>query len=319
MEVMAVTLGVPTEAGHPVSGTAAGTDRHNRRMSRWGIWTWLLAMLLGAWGPVDHESSSSPELPSPTATIQPAPSLVAPGGSRAWQGFEPDVDGTLVRITIDDGYDGAQLSLSTDGRVVLVRDTSVEATRDDYVTWVVSDAALRRALRSLARVGVLDAEPGTFGEGAVSPYTRSVGVFFGQGLVISGSEESPRFAPLWRAAERLTHPASYGGDGLVSGPRAWVPDEIGLLFDRPDAANPYPGASWPFDEPIRRMAHPAPAGSQRELAVCLRGADAAKLFASLPGGVVGVFRWSDGAATWSAGVDVTTPGYSVYDGACDPV
>ena len=199
----------------------------------------------------------------------------------------------------------------------MVGDTSVMATRDGFVTWVVSDAALDRALRSLRRVGVLDAEPGAFGEGRVSPYTRSVAVSFGSGGVISGSEESPHFPRLWRAATRLADPTSYG-DGLVSGPGPWVPDEIALLFRRPDAANPYTMATWPFDEPIEQMASPAPAGSQGELAVCLRGADAARLFASLPGGVVGVFRWSDGTSTWSARVDVTTPGYRLYGSGCDP-
>ncbi|GAA2142794.1 hypothetical protein GCM10009844_14370 [Nocardioides koreensis] len=282
-----------------------------------GIVAWLLAVLLAATGPVTGLSSTGPASPSETDSPLYTLAVDPPSASPAWQGFEPDADGTLVRISIHDGYDGPMLSLSTDGRVVVRGETSVLATRDDFVTWQVSDAALDRALRSLRRVGVLDAEPGAFGEGGVSQYTRSVGVFLGSGGGISGSEESPRFPRLWRAATRLADPASYG-DGLVSGPEPWLPDEIALLFHRPDAANPYPMATWPFDEPIAQMAQPAPAGSMGELAVCLRGADAATLFASLPGGVVGVYRWSDGTAVWSARVDVTTPGYRLTGSGCDP-
>lgn len=285
-----------------------------------GMLGWLLALLLAvagpAAGPVTRLSTTGSTQPGATGTALPVPAPVPPDGSAAWQGFEPDADGTLVRISIHEGYDGPMLSLSTDGRVVVVGDTSVLATRGAFVTWQVSDAALDRALRSLRRVGVLDAEPGAFGEGGVSPSGRSVAVFFGSGRVISGSEESPRFPRLWRVATRLADPASYGA-GLLSGPEPWVPDEIGLLFHRPDAANPYPMATWPFDEPIAQMARPAPAGSQGELTVCLRGADAATLFASLPGGVVGVYRWSDGTAVWSARVDVTTPGYRLYGSGCD--
>lgn len=255
----------------------------------WGIWT-LLLVLLGGWG--------------------------APSEPQSWHGFEPDADGTLVRIAIHDGYGGPMLSLSTDGRVVLVGDTSVNATRDAFVTWRVSDAELDQALGSLADLGILDAEPGAFGRGAVTPGGRSVGVFLGSGGVISGSQESPRFPSLWDAVTRLADPASYG-DGLVSGPEPWVPDEIGLVFSRPEAANPYPMATWPFAEPIEQMAGPSRGGLPGELAVCLRGADAATLFESLPGGVVGVFRWSDGTATWSARVDVTTPGYRLSGSGCD--
>ena len=286
-------------------------------MLRWGIRAWLLVMLLTACGPAAETSSPGPATPGETGTTMSTPSPLPPRGSSAWQGFDPDDDGTLVRVAINDGYYSARLSLSTDGRIVLVGNTSVSATRDAFVTWVVSDAALGRALRSLRRIGVLGAKPGAFGEGGFSPYTRSVLVAFGPGGV-SGSEESPRFPRLWRAATRLADPSSYG-DGLVSGPEPWVPDEIGLLFRRPDAGNPYTMATWPFDEPIEQMADPSPPGSSGELAVCLRGADAAKLFASLPGGVVGVFRWSDGTATWSGRVDVTTPGYRLHPSGCDPV
>ncbi|MFC4783401.1 hypothetical protein ACT8ZV_02935 [Nocardioides sp. MAHUQ-72] len=282
-----------------------------------GIWAWLLALLLGTTGPVAGLSSTGPDTPPPTPSLV-TPSPVAPGGSDSWHGFAPGADGTLVRISIHQGYVSAQLSLSADGRIVRVSDTSVLARRDGFVTWQVSDAALQRALGSLARLGILDAAPGTFGEGAVSPSGRSVAFFLGQGRVISGSQESPRFDRLWRAATRLADPASYG-DGLVSRPEPWVPDEIGLVLSRPDAANPYPMATWPFDRSIEQMARPAPPGSLGDLAVCLRGADAARLFASLPGGVVAVFRWSDGTATWSARVDVTTPGYRLSGGGCDPV
>ncbi|NYD43023.1 hypothetical protein [Nocardioides panaciterrulae] len=302
-------------------------------MVGWGIWTLLLAVLLGGWvAPADTHSASpgsgssaeastmpSPgPAPGPAHTSSSAPPLVAPAAPQSWHGFAPDADGTLVRIAIDDGYGSAMLSLSSDGRVVRVGDTSVNATRDAFVTWRVSGAGLDRALGELARLGILDAEPGAFGQGGVTPSGRSVAFFFGAGGVVSGSEESPRFPSLWRTATRLADPTSYADD-LVSGPEPWVPDEIGLLFSRPDAANPYPMAAWPFDEPIEQMAVPAPAGSPGELAVCLRGEDAAKLFAALPGGVVGVFRWSDGTATWSARVDVTTPGYRLYGSGCDPV
>jgi hypothetical protein len=282
------------------------------------ILAWLLAVLLGTIGPVTGASSteSGSTEPGSTVTRLPTPAVVPPSPSPARQGFGPDADGTLVRIALNDGNASARLSLSTGGRVVLVRNTSVLATRGSFVTWMVSDAALDRALRSLRRVGVLDAEPGTFGDGTVSPDSRSVAFFFGSG-VISGSQESPRFPRLWRTATRLADPASYG-DGLLSGPEPWVPDEIALLFRRPDPGNPYPMATWPFDEPIARMAQPAPTGRPGELAVCLRGPDAEKLFASLPGGVVGVFRWSDGTATWSGRVDVTTPGYRLYGSGCDP-
>lgn len=325
---MAITLGVTADDDHSlcrprraegrsaVLGTAAPAGPHNRHMLG-GICAWLLAVLLATIAPVAELSSTGPNGPGGTGTTLPTPSVVPPGEAPAWQGLEPDGDGTLVRIELNDGYRGARLSLSTDGRIVLVGNTSVMATRDAFMTWVVSEAALDRALRSLRRTGILDAEPGAFGEGQVSPSTRSVAVFSGSG-VTSGSEGSPRFPRLWRAALRLADPSSYGA-GLVSGPEPWVPDEISLVFRRPDAGNPYTTATWPFDEPIQQMAHPAPTGSLGELAVCLRGADAAKLFASLPGGVVGVFRWSDGTATWSAAVNVTTPGYRLRPSGCDPV
>jgi len=267
----------------------------------------LLFPLLGGCGSAVGPGAV-PRLPSPAGTVG------LPSSPR--QGFQPDPTGLLARITIDDGYDGAMLSLSTDGRVVLVADTSVGATRDDFVTWTVSKAALDRALGSLRRLGVLEAEPGDFGPEEVTPSGRSVGIFFGEGRVIGGSGGSPRFARLWRTVVRLAHPSSYG-DGLVSGPEPFVPHAIGLLLSRPDPANPYPVARWPFDEPITQMAHPV-AGSPGELAVCLLSTDAATLFASLPEGRVGVFRWSDGASLWSAAVNVSTPGYTLHGGGCDP-
>lgn len=268
----------------------------------------LVAVLLGGCAPTAGAGSERPVGPPAR------PSLVIPVPTPR-EGFQPDPAGLLARITITDGYADAMLSLSADGRVVLVADTSVNATRDDFRTWTVSDAALDRALRSLRRLGILEAEPGTFGSGEVTPYSRSVGVFLAEGRVVSGSQESARFPALWRAAVRLVQPASYA-DGLLSGPEPFVPTEIGLLLSRPDPANPYPVARWPFDEPIAQVAHPV-AGSPGDLAVCLVGADAAKLFASLPDGRVGVFRWTDGASVWSGGVHVSTPGYTLHGGGCD--
>ena len=267
----------------------------------------LLFPLLGGCGSAVGPGAV-PRLPSPAGTVG------LPSSPR--QGFQPDPTGLLARITLHDRYDSAMLSLSTDGRVVLVADTSVGATRDDFVTWTVSGPALDRALGSLRRLGVLEADPGDFGPEEVTPYGRSVGIFFGEGRVIGGSEGSPRFARLWRTVVRLAHPASYG-DGLVAGPEPFVPRAIGLLLRHPDPANPYPVARWPFDELITQMAHPV-AGSPGELAVCLLSTDATKLFAALPEGRVGVFRWSDGTSVWSGGVDVSTPGYTVHGGGCDP-
>ena len=269
----------------------------------------LVVLLCGGCGPTASLPSEQPAGRPPQAT------LVIPSQAPR-EGFQPDPTGLLARITIHDGYDDAMLSLSTAGKVVLVADTSVGATRDDFVTWTVSDTALDRALGSLRRLGVLEADPGDFGPEEVTPYSRSVGIFFGEGRVIGGSEGSRRFARLWRAVVRLAHPSSYG-DGLVSGPEPFVPTEIGLLLRRPDPANPYPVARWPFDEPITQMAHPV-AGSPGERAVCLLSTDAATLFASLPDGRVGVFRWSDGTPVWSGAVNVATPGYSLHGGGCDP-
>lgn len=271
-----------------------------------GLWEWLLALLLASCAPAVAPDAVPPD-PSGPASAVPSPAAGA---------LVPDSEGVLVRIEIHDRFGGGRLSLEADGRVVLVHDSSVLATRDAFVTWTVTPRALARASSALGRTGILEAEPGDFGEGSVQQGSRSVGIFRDP-MVISASEESPRFPPVWRAVRHLADPA-WWGDGLVSGPEPFVPDEISLVFSPPEDANPYPMATWPFDETIEQMGEPA-TGLPGELAVCLRGDDAARLWASLPSGQVGVFRWADGSATWSARVDVTTPGYRLYGGGCDPV
>jgi hypothetical protein len=206
---------------------------------------------------------------------------------------------------------------------------SVNATTEDYTTWRLDRAGLRRVLQAFDRLGVREADPGDFGDSAVGPgqWQASVGwtgVWESQG--ISGSipayDERPELPGyrLWELANQVIEPA-WHGDHVVEGPRQWVPRELGVRAGPPDLdASPeqrLPYAPWPLDRTITELSQGVGQGpyAPQEL-LCLRGRDAARVFRLLKPGVNTAWLRVDDGRRWEANVLVVLPTYVGFENPC---
>lgn len=226
-------------------------------------------------------------------------------------------EGVVLSIGIHAGYDTETLSVDSQGWVVRVSDTSVTTTVDDYVTWRLTRAGLKRLLRAVERTGVRAAAPGDLGDGAVSPYSRTVHYGFGDDTGVSVSirpEEAGISARerLWRLANRIASPRWHRGHIAVA-PRPWTPPALGILAGPPNRTerSPLPPDApfrpWPLDRSIRELSHGLRPNAYDEprRALCLRGAAAAKVFALFTGENIAYLRVDDGER-WELNVTVHT-------------
>jgi hypothetical protein len=244
-------------------------------------------------------------------------------------GWEVGDNGVLLRVAVNEGYDrGEIVSFDREGWVVRLADTSVFGTKEDYTTWRLDRAGLRRVLRAFDELGVREAKPGDFGDPAVGPGNWHVGVGWSEG-VSRGSEgsvpaydESPDLPghALWTLANDVIDPA-WHGEHVVVPPRPWVPDAVGVLAGPPDVAaapkSDLPFAHWPLRRSITELSEgveEGPYGPDERL--CLRGRAAARVFALLEPGVNTAWLKLDDGRRWMADVDVVLPAYSSARNPC---
>jgi hypothetical protein len=250
----------------------------------------------------------------PLSTLASLPPLVlgdtAPGSIAGWP---VDADGSVVRIDIHgDTPSAGMYSFAEDGSVVRAADTSVTMSREDLTTWRLSRPQLETVLGALDTLGVREAEPGSFGDATVRPYTPSGAVLWGGGRVIGGDDQR-----LMDTLYAVTEPPAHGV-------RRWSPTVIGFLAGRPDrtslspltAKDPF--ARWPLRRGIRELATGTArnAYDEEKLAVCVIGRDAAKVWRHLFTGVNTAYLRVDDGRKWELQSTVGLPGYPPSAGAC---
>lgn len=260
-----------------------------------------------------------PQAPMPVP-VDPLPEFPLPDGPyaspdrgepRSVAGWPVALDGSVVRIVLTEGP-GAQrmVSLTADGRMVSVADTSVFMSRRDLTTWRLTRTQLATALGALDAAGVRTSEPGAFGEEAGAPYAS---VFFEPGRVVGGTD--PQLVDTVRAV--VEPPAR--------GVRPWSPYAIGFLAGPPDRTGRSPlGAEdrfrrWPLERGVEELASGEMDNAYGEprLALCLRGRQAARVWRSLFTGENTAYLRVDDGRRWELNASVVLPGYVLYGSPCD--
>jgi hypothetical protein len=275
-----------------------------------------------AWGlsPVhlaDRPEPAKPSTPATTTALPTAPAPLLDPHAQTIDGWPVSADGIVLRVDLHDGYERSEIiSFAADGWVVRAAETDVFASTEDHTTWRLNREGLRRVLARLDALGVREARPGDFGDGAVSSYGRSAAVWFDE-RVISGSTPE-----LWQAATEVTDPR-WSGAAVVAPVRPWVPERIGFLAGPPDRTDRSPlgpsdrFARWPLDRGIRELSlgtMPNAYGEPRA-ALCLTGPDAAAVWPLLDGVNTAYLRVDDGRR-WELNTTVDLPAYTRSGSPC---
>lgn len=270
-----------------------------------------------------------PPLLPPTAVQEPPVQPADPDSADSADsvaGWPVGEHGVLVRLAISEGYDhSAMVTFAADGRVVRVGDTSVLASVEDFTTWRIDRAGLRKVLRAFDGLAVRGARSGDFGDPRVGPDVRSVGLFWGDGRVISGSV--PRYdgrgdspgQPLWDLATAVAEPG-WVGRHVVEVPRPWVPDAVGVVARPPGSAgSPTSGGSpapWPLARTVEELAAGGARGPEGERSFCLRGQEAARVFRLMRPGTNSAWLGVDDGRRWELNLQVVTPAYVTSGNPC---
>ena len=228
-------------------------------------------------------------------------------------GWPVDEDGNVLRIDIHGDTPAAGMySFAADGTVVRVADLSVTMSREDLTRWRLSRVELETVLGALDALGVRDAEPGSFGDATVRPYTPSGAVRWGDGSVIGGDDQR-----LVDTLSAVTEPPKHGV-------RRWTPTAIGFLAGRPDRTSRSPlshrdpFARWPLEHGVRELSSGTArdAYDEEKLALCLLGRDAARVWRHLFTGVNTAYLRVDDGRKWELQASVALPGYVAHGSPC---
>ena len=289
------------------------------------------AVLLTACAPYLAYEAAKPEPSPPEGPLHryTPDDLFPPGPSVG--GWQIGSGAVVLSLGIKEGYAGRDeiVSFDRDGWVVRAADTSVFGTKEDYTTWRIDRAGLRRVLAAFDALEVR--EPGAwFGEDRVGPDVRHASVGWsdrGTERSVGGSlplwDDGTVHAgqPLWDLVDEVVEPGWHAGHVVVP-PRPWVPERLGLSAGPPGGQGTpmtdEPFAPWPLERGIRELSHgtaPNPYGEPEEQ-LCLTGRQAAKVFDLLEPGVNTAWLRVDDGRRWEVSVNVVLPSYALLRNPC---
>ena len=223
---------------------------------------------------------------------------------------EPYLD-VLFRLNAYLGPD-TDVSLTPEGELVIVGRTDVFAGPDDFTSWQLNDDGMNRLLAAIQTNEV------------VASGIYNVGFDHGLSLEVGrppaelnahpdhGTPSPDERAAIEELLAALVDPA-WLGDGIVSGPHPWVPDDLTVYVTPQAVADAEP---WPLAQTVAELATTSADG---ELVMCLTGEDAAAFWPLLGDGVNHAYLpIDDGSATYDATVSLNWPGYRLYGDPCAP-
>lgn len=282
-----------------------------------GIVVGAIAVLLagactdGPDGPVDEAAGgrgTSPLALAPRLTVD----VPGSSGDEGPAGWTADLDGSVVTLHLDEREPGGGTYwFGADGTVRRATDRTVFMDRADLTSWTLPQAELHASLRRLDALGVRGGAPRHVEPGR----GPTVGIeVWDRGVERHRETNAPDVLAVVRD---MTAPPDRGL-------RRWAPDTIGFLAGPPDLSPRSPlGPRDPYAPwPLRRGVHALATGrlpnayDEPKLALCLRGAQAHRVWRRLFTGVNTAYLRVDDGRRWELQSFVSLPGYQELSSPC---
>lgn len=219
------------------------------------------------------------------------------------------------------------VSLSEDGHLVTVRGLDVYQDPDAATVRQVTPAGVERIIDAIVSTRILDGDNRRWGDLDYSDPGVSVGLFHGEGFVVSAdglfedharltADEHALRAELESVVEQLLDPTWLGAD---LGPEApWDPETATVFLVDEERLHDEP-RTWPLPGAVADAVEGTDADTGYSYA-CLSGNDAAAVWRLLGDGYnsssVPVVDSTGARAT--VRIDVQLPGYRLYGDPCTP-